>query len=63
MAFRLGDDGTFDTVLVCEDCGAELRYNYDGGDIDAETSAPSYDAFVERAIEDANDSHICGDDE
>lgn len=27
MGFRLVDDGTLDTVLQCEDCGEELRFN------------------------------------
>lgn len=26
---QLGDDGTMDTVLVCNECGQEARYNYD----------------------------------
>ena len=27
MGFKLVDDGTLDTVLQCEDCGEELRFN------------------------------------
>jgi RNase P subunit RPR2 len=30
MAFNLSDDGTLDTVVTCSECGAELRYNFDG---------------------------------
>ena len=59
---ELTDDGTLDTVLRCSICGEEMRYNYDGGDIDEETSAPSYDSFVDWAIEDAEADHECEED-
>ncbi len=29
MAALLGDDGTLDTVIYCNECGQEQRYNYD----------------------------------
>jgi hypothetical protein len=32
MAFNLSDDGTMDTVVTCSECGATLRYNFDGGE-------------------------------
>lgn len=68
MAFELSDDGTMDTVVRCAECGAELRYNYDGGmDEGDDESQPdreqaaldAYDAFVEWAIEDAESEHEC----
>ncbi len=34
MAALLGDDGTFDTVIYCSECGQEQRYNYDASDQD-----------------------------
>jgi hypothetical protein len=87
MKFRLGDEGTLDTVIVCGECGAELRYNYDDGPRDEQDDEDRraelrishpiaseqaielllgeqlYDEFVAWAIEDAEDSHICGEDE
>ena len=40
----LGDDGTMDTVLVCADCGAEMRYSYTAEDdlvpVDIRQDAP-----------------------
>jgi len=56
--FYLGDDGTLDTVLVCEDCGAERRYTF-MPDSDEDT----YADFVAWAFEDAEEEHICGEDE
>ena len=71
MAFYLGDDGTLDTVIVCRECGAELRYSYDpsmeewdyGHEPTEIECQQAYDDFVDWAIEDAEDSHICGEDE
>lgn len=38
---RLSDDGTMDTVLVCDECGQEMRYNYDpSGPSDPEENRP-----------------------
>lgn len=31
MAIVLSDDGTLDTVLECNKCGKEFRFNYDPG--------------------------------
>ena len=28
MAIELSDDGTMDTVLRCNECGEEMRYNW-----------------------------------
>ena len=55
--FSLGDDGTLDTVIVCDACGEELRYN-----MDAEFGSESddrYEEFVDWATEDARDTHVC----
>lgn len=30
MAITLSDDGTLDTVLRCDECGEEFRFNWDG---------------------------------
>lgn len=60
--FRLGDDGTMDTVVVCEECGEEMRYNYDPlprESDDARTDEQAYDDFVEWALEDAESEHEC----
>jgi hypothetical protein len=57
MAFYLADDGTLDTVVTCDTCGAEERYTFDGW-----TDAPgqeAYDAFVAWALEDAAELHDC----
>ncbi len=61
---RLSDDGTLDTVLICDECGEELRYNYDPEDADQEYLTPecAYDMFVAWAIEDAQQDHECGDE-
>lgn len=58
--FRVGDDGTLDTVIVCNRCGEEMRYNYDG-DSELETYDDFVD-FVDWALEDAADSHTCDED-
>jgi hypothetical protein len=74
MAITLTDDGTLDTVVRCDDCGEEFRYNFDiedhAEDCTAKTddSAPPctcYDAFVEWCIIDAANAHdcVCQDDE
>jgi RNase P subunit RPR2 len=54
---RLSDDGTLDTVLVCRECGAEARYNYDSDNTNDD--ATDYDAFIEWAIEDFDSEHEC----
>src|SRR5574338_1179332 len=65
MAIELTDDGTFDTVLRCTECGAEMRYNYDGepDGQHSEDSGDGYDAFIAWAIEDAESEHVCASDE
>lgn len=63
MAMLLGDDGTLDTVIVCSECGEEMRYNFDDGDqprkLTAGESARAYRAFVAWAKQDAAAEHEC----
>lgn len=63
MAIELTDDGTFDTVLRCSECGREMRYNYDPSGPGAEDSELSdedaYKAFIAGCIEDAKAEHVC----
>lgn len=50
---RLGDDGSLDTVLVCDKCGVEDRYTF------AESGFDDYEAFLEWAYENSAEEHIC----
>ena len=61
MAFRLGDDGTMDTVVVCEECGEEVRGTYmpDGDPTDTRTDEQAYDDFVAWLLKDAEADHEC----
>ena len=59
MAFRLGDDGTLDTVVVCEDCGQAERYNYQGEDESAFEGPGAYQDFIAWALRDAETEHDC----
>jgi len=60
MAMLLGDDGTLDTVIVCSECGAEMRYNFDGSDCHtAGDGARAYHEFVKWAKVDAAEDHEC----
>ena len=67
MAFYLTDDGTMDTVVRCENCGQELRYNYASGpfaDEDYYTDdETAYDEFIAYALYDAELEHSCSDDD
>jgi len=57
MAFYLSDDGTLDTVVVCEACGDEVRYTYQpDGD---EDEVDGYLDFVEWCLKDADEDHQC----
>ena len=57
---KLSDDGTMDTVLVCDNCGEEFRYNFQNADIDeSDDPEADYDAFVEESIADASSEHDC----
>ncbi len=59
---KLGDDGTMDTVLVCDQCSEEMRYNYDASSYeDIEDDEEAYEAFIEWALEDAEGNHDCED--
>ena len=49
----LVDDGTLDTVLQCDICNTQMRYNFDGEE--------TLQAFVAWAIDDAHDVHVCND--
>ncbi len=46
----LTDDGTLDTVLRCDTCAQEFRFNFDEGD---------YDAWVEECVAEVSDEHTC----
>lgn len=62
MAFYLTDDGTLDTVVKCEDCGEELRYNYDIGgpdQVQGEDPDEPYYQFVDWVMDDAAEQHKC----
>jgi hypothetical protein len=45
---RLGNDGSLDTIIVCSDCGWEMRYHYD-----------PYSDFVDWCLDDAEGEHEC----
>lgn len=61
MSIKLSDDGTLDTVLVCMECGAEFRFNFEPNDPDCtETQAEEqYDEFVDWAIAETEADHEC----
>jgi hypothetical protein len=54
MPFTLFDDGTLDTILLCDGCGKEFRYNASMSQI------LDYDDFVEDCKALLEDEHICG---
>lgn len=53
--FTLVDDGTMDTVIMCDDCRAAYRYNF------AEEAEEDYQSFVEWAMNDMDEQHECGE--
>lgn len=70
--FQLGDDGTLDTVVMCSECGAETRYNYDRGMEDGtdedqpqreQDALDRYDEWVDEICIDAAEAHEMGDKE
>ena len=68
MTFTLGDDGTLDTVLACDDCGETLRYNTDSlcwHDAECRQqggkTCECYAEFIEWAKADAGVTHECGE--
>ena len=63
MGHILGDDGTMDTVVECEACGQESRYNFEAAD-DSEVNGEegheeAYGAFIKESCEDADEQHNC----
>lgn len=60
MAFKLSDDGTLDTVVVCEECGEEVRFNYADSGFDAQ-GAMIYTLmdFIKWCLKDAEEDHEC----
>lgn len=55
--FTLGDDGTLDTVIVCDQCGEEMRFNFEP-DSDPDSDY-TYDDFVEWCKLECDDFHVC----
>ncbi len=47
----LVDDGTLDTVLQCDVCNEQMRYNFDG--------EKNMQGFIAWAISDAHEAHVC----
>ncbi len=54
MAFKLTDDGTLDTVVVCEECGGEVRFTFDGN-----VHPCGRKSFIEWCLKDAEEDHEC----
>lgn len=52
-SFSLVDDGTLDTVIVCDNCGKETRFTYDNN------SRDEYGDFIEWCIEELKNDHEC----
>ena len=48
---RIVDDGTLDTVVHCDDCGQELRFNIEGFD--------DHDTRIADALYMAKEDHEC----
>jgi len=61
--FVLADDGTMDTVIRCEACGREERFNFACGPDDEDGTEYTYDAFVADCIEQCEADHVCEDDD
>jgi len=57
-SFSIVDDGTLDTVLKCDNCGEELRYNIDLSDVEIETE-DSNEHRIQRALDLAESEHEC----
>ena len=64
----LTDDGTMDTVLACDQCAAEFRFNYAESGVDeinaeteySDTDAEShYQEFVQSCIDEIENEHEC----
>lgn len=62
--FVLIDDGTLDTVVKCDACGEEIRFNYaEACCLPPIAKPPSYKAFVAECCIDAEEDHLCSHDE
>ncbi|KKL66027.1 hypothetical protein LCGC14_2149070 [marine sediment metagenome] len=63
MTFTLDDDGTLDTIVTCDECGAQHRYNpdppLDDHDTNCGDSCECSDARIEWALQDAEETHEC----
>ena len=61
----LTDDGTMDTVLVCDGCREEFRGTYaagyfsDGTAVDIEETEDDYEFYVNWFMEDVEAEHEC----
>ena len=52
--FHIVDDGTLDTVVRCDDCGGEERFNIEGFDDDEDR--------IDAALFMADEDHECYED-
>lgn len=69
MSIYLTDDGTLDTVLKCDRCGEEFRFNYspewaiDGPEPTDGQNEAAYSDFVAESISEVEDEHTCPEPE
>lgn len=62
MAFTLTDDGTMDTIVRCEYCGQEERFNYDPppeADDSEQDDEELYAEWIDECCANADDDHEC----
>ena len=60
MTFTLADDGTLDTVVKCNECGQEERFNYDGDiNMTPDEIEADYHEWVNGCCEGAEEDHEC----
>lgn len=61
--FTLQDDGTLDTVVRCDDCDEEIRFDSAGllEDVLSTNETILEERRVENAMELAHDQHECGE--
>ena len=59
VVHTLGNDGTIDTVAVCNGCGKESRYTFQPT---RDSEHKTYDNFAAWVLKDAADEHECDDD-
>jgi len=59
----VSDDGTRDTVLCCDLCSKEFRFNYEPDDDDDDQTEDQacrrYKAWVDECIAEVADEHVC----